>query len=338
MEQNDDQVGYIPEQRQTKALRFVHQALEAASKDAEPPPELWHYTSGSTLLKMLPKMALWTTHYECMNDAMEVRHGYFCLVNYLPRYEQERRNGKLKPFDYYNGLFKALKRRVLAEYAPETKKLPFNFSEAYSQDLYQCFMACFSEERDDLAQWRAYGGGEGGVALCFDPSILRNPSREAGISPPWLLKVAYCEADKEKILSKFLDGALADFEDRRESQNISDEQASSIGDQVAQSWVPAFSYMAALFKDNSFRAEKEWRLLLRCEYAGHNFASKLEFTPRRTAVARHYPLSFHKIPVTKIMVGPSRQQNASYWSIKALLQKNEKSMEVCNSNSSYQSV
>jgi hypothetical protein len=29
--------------------------------------------------------------------------------------------------------------------------------------------------RDDLSQWRAYGGGEGGVSIVFDPARLLTP-------------------------------------------------------------------------------------------------------------------------------------------------------------------
>jgi hypothetical protein len=29
------------------------------------------------------------------------------------------------------------------------------------------FIACFSEEKDDLSQWRAYAGGKGGYAIRF---------------------------------------------------------------------------------------------------------------------------------------------------------------------------
>ena len=35
------------------------------------------------------------------------------------------------------------------------------------------FVACFSEDNDDLSQWRAYGGGEGGYAIGFNSLHLR---------------------------------------------------------------------------------------------------------------------------------------------------------------------
>ena len=41
-----------------------------------------------------------------------------------------------------------------------------------------------SERKDDLSQWRAYGGGENGVSIGFDSEVLqRPPFRHAFLAP-----------------------------------------------------------------------------------------------------------------------------------------------------------
>jgi hypothetical protein len=44
-----------------------------------------------------------------------------------------------------------------------------SFSKVESLHLY---VLCFSEQGDDLSQWRAYSGGEGGYAIRFFPTML----------------------------------------------------------------------------------------------------------------------------------------------------------------------
>ena len=40
----------------------------------EPPPELWHYTTGEGLIKIIESGELWSTQVSCLNDATEYRY------------------------------------------------------------------------------------------------------------------------------------------------------------------------------------------------------------------------------------------------------------------------
>src|SRR5215469_4117451 len=72
------------------------------------------------------------------------------------------------------------------------------------------FLTCFSEDGDDLSQWRAYGGGEGGYALQFDSLFLRN------LPPPVttiLGKVEHDRSNQDRFLQTVLTGCIRFFLD-----------------------------------------------------------------------------------------------------------------------------
>lgn len=70
------------------------------------------------------------------------------------------------------------------------------------------FVACFTEYGDDLSQWRAYGGGEGGYSIEFDSAILRTMSQQ---QVAMLGQVEYDEAKQDAFFDDFLKQTVSFF-------------------------------------------------------------------------------------------------------------------------------
>jgi hypothetical protein len=114
-------------------------------------PPLYHYTSGTGLIEIMKSGELWSTHLNCLNDASEL---LYIMSRILRRVEQKLAS-PLSPE------VKFLLERITATLM--TTKL----------GIWPWFVACFTEDGDDLSQWRAYGSGEGGYAIEFDSVYLR---------------------------------------------------------------------------------------------------------------------------------------------------------------------
>ena len=109
------------------------------------PDELWHYTDATGLIAILESKKIWATQVTCLNDTLEQR---YCgdLVHAAVK---DRRKVNTDPV--IEPLFRAAD-ELLGER---------DFTTVGQ------FVACFSEAKDDLGQWRGYGGGECGYALGF---------------------------------------------------------------------------------------------------------------------------------------------------------------------------
>jgi hypothetical protein len=115
------------------------------------PPPLFHYATGSTLIEMIRSGEMWSTQLGCLNDASEAM------------YPTELLHAKATA-------------HLTASTVPEVTTLLERIVSglAASSILTEGrFVACFSEDGDDLSQWRGYAGGEGGYAVEFDSQHLR---------------------------------------------------------------------------------------------------------------------------------------------------------------------
>jgi hypothetical protein len=114
-----------------------------------PESPLYHYTTGENLIKIIESGELWATHISCLNDTTEFTYAV----------EQVHKRVREKLLTASHSHAPLLKRFDEMLSNPGTEIAPF-------------FVACFSQRKDDLSQWRAYSGGEGGYALQFDPQKL----------------------------------------------------------------------------------------------------------------------------------------------------------------------
>jgi hypothetical protein len=115
------------------------------------PPPLFHYATGSTLIEMIRSGEMWSTQLGCLNDASEAMY----------------------PIELLHAKATA---HLTASTVPEVTTLLERIVSglAASSILTEGrFVACFSEDGDDLSQWRGYAGGEGGYAVEFDSQHLR---------------------------------------------------------------------------------------------------------------------------------------------------------------------
>lgn len=134
---------------------FYHQADEIVNlfarklEEKPPPPIIYHYTDGSGLRGILESGKLWFTDIFNLNDPTELRHGL-------------------------NPSIEILKQRA-EEGPPELKeflRVYLEMGQSGVEQVAHFFVCCFSEDGDDLGQWRAYADNGRGYVVGFDGHML----------------------------------------------------------------------------------------------------------------------------------------------------------------------
>ena len=180
------------------------------------------------------------------------------------------------------------------------------------------FVTCFSARGDDLSQWRAYSGGENGYAIGFDGPQLRNmfSTLETHLHP-----VSYNLAFNQNLAKEiaratvrfYMDG-IAKKRERTREQWL---------DTFIRAWRGTVEIFGPLVKDPSFESEQEWRIV-------HNFQAdqyaRMIFRQKATLLARHIKMKMTNgepplMPLTGVLVGPSRHKDVSLVGVGDLLKK-----------------
>jgi hypothetical protein len=209
-------------------------APHVAAFNPIPSGPLYHYTTGNGLIEIIKSGELWATHVACLNDSSEL----------------------LYPIEL---LRVKVRKKLQSPASPELGFVLKQMEEGLSTPTIHTegrFIVCFSEDGDDLSQWRAYGGGEGGYAIEFDSECLRRlPNQQ----PTILGKVEYREDQHSVFLDDVLDNCIAYCLD-----GVRKKRAPSIEEWVTeflQYWASLVIMFAPFIKHPRFAGEREWRLV-----------------------------------------------------------------------------
>jgi hypothetical protein len=128
----------------SKYIAFVQEQIEALNgTKIESNQIVWHYTSGDALINIVQSGSLYSTQVSCLNDSTEVRYAENLLRETFIEVQKESHPEEEA----------ALLERLINNSDPK-------FVASSPSDF---FVTCFSSEKDDLSQWRAYGGGRMGM-------------------------------------------------------------------------------------------------------------------------------------------------------------------------------
>jgi hypothetical protein len=260
------------------------------------PGPLYHYTTGTKLIQIVQSGTLWATQAGCLNDEKEL---LYAIERFRDRV-QASLAANLYPKSEIG--LKTIA-RLLSDPRPE---------------LAGIFFACFSEDGDDLSQWRAYSGGESGYALRFDPKQL---ATEAWMRHKTaLLRVEYRPENHDVLLNDMVTWTNKFY--LRGIQRNRAPSPDAWAEEFAAVWLDQLAPFAACIKHPMFQGEREWRLV----HWLTETDPPMQFVQRRSLISRHIPLAYgemegkpHLTPLTGVVIGPCRFKNASRVAVGDLL-------------------
>ena len=253
----------------------------------DPDSTIWHYTKGPGLIGIIGSGLLRATDVSCLNDSTEVQYGQYLYREALASLRERHKDD-------------ASVRNMLNLYLGPASYLvspPSPF-----------FICCFSQRKDDLSQWRAYGGdgGENGYAIGFSPRGLVSPFGE-------LLGVNY-DAAKHREAAMRVAVATVDAFRKGLDRTPRIEHWTT---EFLLTWDERIARLATVVKANCFGAEEELRFV-----HTEQSTDKIEFQQKTTLLSRHLSVSFSdlpRLPITEVLVGPGRQQAVTGMNVRRLL-------------------
>jgi len=274
---------------------------ELGSLDFNKETLLWHYTNGSGLLGILESGTMYSTQVSCLNDSSEIRYATLLFRNALtalmPKFSSD---ATVESF-----LQKYL--RLLEEEPERPNHAPSPF-----------FVTCFSQQEDDLNQWRSYCGGENGYAIGFVASKL------FGAWNSILVRVNYDRSLHEKLASEIAEATVAFLQDGLDKNRA--ESPQKWEEEFFAYWDPFITRLSPMVKDPGFSSENEYRVIHEFHVAE---LKDMKFMQKRTMLSRHVALSFPlggeawvpRLPIEKVLVGPCRHREITRISVDTLLRK-----------------
>jgi hypothetical protein len=308
----------------------LNEDLKEADQYYMEKPLLAHYTSLSTLEKVLETDEVWFSNPLFMNDVEEVRFGLLRGLDLVLKSDDLRRACKsssralsfTQSFEYYFGRFED-------EHAFDTYVFCLSEHDAGNQDGL-------------LSMWRGYGGNGNGAAIVFDTAQLIPIEN----SPLILARVQY-GSEEERIA--WLEGVISKCAAILLQNLVSDDKL----------WLAAHALferikLFALFsKHRGFAEEQEWRVVyMKDRDKDETFASmfhywvgprgvepklRLKFAPVNGVVPND--VSMEKI-VNRIILGPSLSSPLARTAILRMLDRLNKrylSDRVCASRIPFRS-
>jgi hypothetical protein len=247
------------------------------------PSTLWHYTSYVGFQGIITSKKIWATEYRFLNDRQEFLHAKE-LAQTLLEEEPEFVGEQFPNRDML---------RQAVNLAFDTGHL--------NNDRLSIMVASFSEEGDQLSQWRGYANDSRGVSVGLDLRNLRPPSNaETTVT---FAPCVYKQADKTALLKAVFEHSRKGLQNwwesimnaarQRKGEGASNPQfgqqlVSAHGEELKQLTVRCYATLqfdllrtAPLLKNESFSEEKEWRLVLPWNLIKLPTDHAIEFRPVR---------------------------------------------------------
>ena len=237
----------------------------------------YHYTTTEAFLSMTKKtleqkdsdkyFEFWASSCLCMNDYVEMKHGYDVLLFLLK--EVEDSNGECYRL---SDVWKTVKMEGMTD----EQSYSFIRDNSFNMD-YIPYAISFSFMPEQIPLWSMYADNGKGVCLCFDLNKITKTEELSFV--PIIYNYNTTKEEYKNMLKKIVQDELLDFNKRvgivSDKEKIWYEKMSSLR--------LLSTVLSAYFKHFSFEFENEYRLVKYCgrelvEYRTNNNGSIIPYT------------------------------------------------------------
>ena len=239
---------------------------------------LYHYCGLDAFLSIIKNSTLWLSDIRKSNDYLE------CV------YCRDKINEKIRGFLEDD------------KEALEAWDFGYNINSDLSMDMIS-YVACFSENKDQLSQWRGYADNGAGIAVGFSRESFAD-LKEAAPSHISFRKVIYDEKEQEKFIERIARESIKAMETKPVAQ-------------VAAELNQNYRLQFPVLKNASFEEEAEWRIIFndsfskRKRHVGKNILfSEIRYTVREKRLVSYIEMDFSKLKynaIKEIWIGPKAE-------------------------------
>lgn len=252
-----------------------------------PTGPLYHYTTQKGFMGIVEDNEIWATHTQYLNDWREYSHAVDMVCDQI----------------------RAIRAFGSSDLHQILQDMEDGLDGIESMNVCVC---SFSEERDSLSQWRAYGGHSSGFSIGFEGAFL---SEVAGLKEWYLAPCIYDPKVQSELVSALVQEVI--------EENVARESLEKTEGAIISPGGNLNAYLhryAPILKDYSFRDEREWRLIsrpLNCRSDAFSFREGSSML-----------IPFYKFPLVdseghfrlhEVVVGPTPHPKQSVMSARSFL-------------------
>lgn len=218
---------------------------------------VYHYCTLQGFLGIIQNASLWVSDISKSNDGLECIYGRNQIKN---RIEKEIENN--------------------AEAMDEWRMGYEMNADLHNSKL--TYVACFTEKKDCLSQWRGYADDGRGMALGFDKKVLEQLSKSMKFNLEFA-KVIYNETEQETNVDRLV----------KEILKIVEEKGAGIAGLELNS---NFKMEFPFYKHPGFEEEEEWRLVLTAHPFGREMkVGNMKFSEPKYRVSNGKLISYREL-------------------------------------------
>lgn len=279
--------------------RWINRLQSGSPSPGNAPRTIYHYTNALSLLPILERGIMYATDFRFLNDRTEFLHG-------VSRAE---------------GILKSRSLKISSEFRSEV------LDYLRMDGEFRSFVISFSSRKDDLSQWRGYASDGEGFTLGFEADFFREKSAELD-GPFGFGEVNYLLATLRQNIVGISNDFYAMFIQSDKSHDILDRFAA---------WCEATISAACSFhKHNSFRYEKEWRIVDVLEEAQFN---RIKVRSKGNCLIPYVEVDLRdisgRLPLKSIGIGPGFAHPSTKNAVEDLCKQFNYDIEIYQANTPY---
>lgn len=291
----------LPANLQTVLEDYDRRADEICNKFAgalskiQVPSRIYHYTDDRGLKGILETGQLWFTDVFRLNDPSEVSHGIDQALSILESdADKAGDDGRL----FRKRFGTPVKRNI--------------------QTLAHCFVCCFSEDGDELGQWRAYADDGRGYAIGFDAKVLEEAYAyertylEGADHIRATFPVHYDDDALRATQTELVDETLRAVSSP-EAAGLNDEMKEAFHLQLSAQLALALYNISMYFKHTGYRNEREYRFLQ--VFAVGQPVPNLKRRTRPYTLVKYREFDWMSVAaesLVEIVIGPSADKRVAF--------------------------
>ena len=262
----------------SRLTRFSDELKRHGIQRSPWPASLFHYTTAGGFAGIVESRNIRATNFSFMNDPSEIVHGRDLILRHLQEEQRPHRDS------------------VVAELYERT------IEELNKEGASEIYVCCFTAKKDDLSQWRAYGGSTARYALEFDTDQIHAATLIPHSYKVRFSEVVYNEETQHEAVRGVLQAAARMVIDL----GITPAELPDCTGILSRRLVR----MLPTLKAQAYEVEAEWRIIL---LVRADDTHKLKFDTSRGVIRSYidFPLTTARLPLRSVFVlAPSRPKAA----------------------------
>lgn len=228
----------------------IEEAIESLKNPI--PSILYHYTTQKGLLEIVDTKTIWATDIFYLNDSLEYEYAAKLIQDVIDEYLVNSQSPPARTVD--TSLARKVTPEKLQQLMLESTKKGIS-----SLTRFRIYVCSFTEEGDQLSQWRGYCPNGNGFSLGFETSHLVDQMIKYSFG---LSQCVYDKNEQVIIVKKIIDKSISALKSIVGDSNYIEEDA-IIGtlDKILPQIIGKLFIALTKLKHETFYEEKEWRFV-----------------------------------------------------------------------------